>query len=222
MKGATSSGLRVAKPAEQSENDSEEVGSEVLEGFKLSRPSLQFTDVDGIENFRIIVNGVSLDSELSEDIRVKYYDLCRSQNTFLHENFITGRNLKLFIGAITEIVDIADAIRACKFTTSQDEFLNWDKTLEAFGILGMNVGFLRARLHRLVNLAYESEDARDTRRYIEARTEQELAEKEIRNLEARLLELKEASERVSVDIENLKSIAESHELKFHDEVNASW
>ncbi|KAF2283709.1 hypothetical protein GH714_014370 [Hevea brasiliensis] len=207
---------------EQSENDSEEVGSEVLEGFKLSLPAVQFKDVKDFENFNILVDGLVIDSELSEDVRRKFYMLCRSQNTFLHENLIKGINFMLVAGIISETVNIADAIRACNLTTSREEFDTWDKTLEASEHFGMNVGCLRARLSRLVSLAFDSEGATKTRRYIEAKTEQVHTEDEIRNLEAKLVELKAAYDKFGAEIENLKSKAESYELKFQEEVLAPW
>ncbi|XP_058006161.1 B3 domain-containing protein Os01g0234100 isoform X2 [Hevea brasiliensis] len=207
---------------EQSENDSEEVGSEVLEGFKLSLPAVQFKDVKDFENFNILVDGLVIDSELSEDVRRKFYMLCRSQNTFLHENLIKGINFMLVAGIISETVNIADAIRACNLTTSREEFDTWDKTLEASEHFGMNVGCLRARLSRLVSLAFDSEGATKTRRYIEAKTEQAHTEDEIQNLEAKLVELKGAYDKFGAEIENLKSKAESYELKFQEEVLAPW
>ncbi|XVF17706.1 hypothetical protein REPUB_Repub10bG0146900 [Reevesia pubescens] len=208
--------------AEQSENDSEEVGSEVLEGFKLSVPTTQFKDITSFENFNILVDGLVIDSEFSEDIRNKYYRLCCIQNSLLHENIIQGINFKLIVGTISETVHIADAIRACKLTTSRDEFDSWDKTLKAFELLGMNVGFLRTRLQRLVNLAFESEGAADTKRYIEAKTERAHTEDEIRNLEAKLAELKDACKTFGVEIESLQSKAETYELRFEEEVKAPW
>ncbi|WRX08478.1 B3 DNA binding domain - like 6 [Theobroma cacao] len=218
------SGLQtnLGQPAEQSENDSEEVGSEVLEGFKLSVPTIQFKDITSFENFSILVGDLVIDSELSEDIRNKYFKLCCSQNSFLHENIIQGINFKLIVGTISETVNIADAIRACKLTTSQDEFDSWDKTLKAFDLLGMNVGFLRTRLRRLVNLAFESEGAADARRYVEAKMERAQTEDEIRNLEAKLAELKDTCKTFGVEIESLQSQAETYELRFEEEVQASW
>ncbi|ESR39111.1 hypothetical protein CICLE_v10025376mg [Citrus x clementina] len=115
-----------------------------------------------------------------------------------------------------------DALRACKFTTSRDEFAMWDKTLKAFELLGMSVGFLRARLRRLQRLAFESEGAEDTRRYIEAKAQQSQTQDEIRNIEARLVELKGAWQRFDAEISSLKSSAESYELKFREVANAPW
>ncbi|KAK3416167.1 hypothetical protein EUGRSUZ_H02009 [Eucalyptus grandis] len=207
---------------EQSENDSEGVNSEVLEGFKLSLPDVQFKDVDSFSNFHIVIDGMVVNSELSEDILRKYYELCRSQNVFLHENLLKGMNYKLIVGIICETVHVADAVRACKITTTREEFETWDKTLKAFKILGMNVGFVRARLKQLVGLAFESEMAMETQKYVESKRNRDCADEEISNLEARLLELKEDNRRVSAEIECLKPKVESYELKFQEEVTAPW
>ncbi|KAH8503392.1 hypothetical protein H0E87_014605 [Populus deltoides] len=213
---------KLANPPEQSENDSEEVGSEVLEGFKLSLPAVQFKDIKSFEDFNILVDGLLLDSELSEDIRNKYYKLCCSQNAFLHDNLIKGVNLKLIAGIISETVNIADAMRACTLNTSRDEFATWDKALKASELFGMNVGFLRSKLGLLLSLAFDSEGATKTRRYIEARFKRVRTEDEIRNLEAKLVELKETYERYGADVERLKSKAEGYELKFQEQVLAPW
>ena len=192
-----------------------------MEGFKLYVPTIQFKDITSFENFNIF-DGLVIDSDLSEDIRNKYYRLCCSQNSFLHENIIQGLNFKLIVGTISETVNIADAIRACKLTTSRDEFDSWDKTLKAFELLGMNVAFLRTRLHRLVNLAFESEGAAETRRYIEAKMERAQTEDEIRNLEAKLAELKDSCKTFGDEIESLQSKAETYELRFEEEVKDPW
>ncbi|GFZ18756.1 hypothetical protein Acr_27g0004950 [Actinidia rufa] len=115
-----------------------------------------------------------------------------------------------------------DAIRACKLTTSRDEYLIWEKTLKSFELMGMSVGFLRARLRHLLILAFESDDARDARRYLDAKSGKGRAEDEIRDLEAKLVELKQASEKFGADIESLKSKAESFEHKFQEEIDAPW
>ncbi|KAF3438941.1 hypothetical protein FNV43_RR17216 [Rhamnella rubrinervis] len=214
--------ISVPKPAEQSENDSEEVGSEVLEGSKLSRPAVNFKDIKSFENFSILVDGLLLDSELPEDTRRMYYKLCCCQNAFLHGDVIKGLNQKLIVGTIYETVNIANAIKSCKLTTPQGDFAAWDKSLNAFELLGMNVGFLRARLCQLADLAYESRDAVVAKKYIEAKMERSQAETGIRNIEKKLVDLKKACERFGAAIESLGSQAEIDELKFKEEVNAPW
>lgn len=216
------SASNIGQPAEQSENDSEDVGSEVLEGFKLSIPAVQFKDITSLDNFNIFVDGSVIDSELPEGIRCKYYELCCTRNALLHDSLIQGINIKLISGIISETVNISEAIRNCNLSNSHDEFATWDKTLKAFELLGMNVRFLRARVRRLLNLAFESEGAIDTRRYIEAKAQQATAEHEISNIEARLEELKGACENFCADLDILKSKAEIYELKFQEVVNAPW
>ncbi|KAK4488374.1 hypothetical protein RD792_004135 [Penstemon davidsonii] len=213
---------QLGHPDEHSGNDSDEVASEVLEGSKFSESSSPFQDVNSFEEFHIVVNGVCIDSELPEHIRKNYYELCCSQNAFLHDHILPGLYCKLAAGMIFETVSIADAIRGCKLTTSRKEFEVWDKSLRSFKLLGLNVGFLRARLARLLGLAFESEDALDTRRYLGAKTELSSIEKEIRTLETKLVELKELSSKYENEIESLKTNAESYELNFQEEVNAPW
>ncbi|KAK6924076.1 B3 DNA binding domain [Dillenia turbinata] len=211
------------QPVDNSENDSEEVASEVLGGPNNSSGLvIQFKDIEKFENFTILVHGLAIDSELSEHIRKKYYELCCSQKAFLHENLLKGITGKLIVGVISETVNIADAIRVCKLTTTRDEFEVWDQTLKAFEQLGMSVGFLRTRLHRLESLAFDTEDALHSKKYIEARTEKDRLEDEMRILEAKLVELKEAFEKCSAEVENLKPGALRYEANFNEEANAPW
>jgi hypothetical protein len=56
------------------------------------------------------------------------------------------------VGMIAETINIADAIKVSTVTTFQDSFKKWEKTLKAFQGLGMNVGFLLARLEQQKNL----------------------------------------------------------------------
>ncbi|XP_027154044.1 B3 domain-containing protein Os01g0234100-like [Coffea eugenioides] len=207
---------------EQSGNDSDEVASEVLEGSKFSADAVRFRDIKGFEEFRIMVNGVCIDSELPEHVRRKYYELCCSKNVFLHERFLPGLHCKLAAGMIFEAVNTAEAIRACKVTTSRKEFEKWEKSLRSFELLGMNVGFLRARMRRLLSMAFEGEGASEAKRYWEAKNARACTEDEIRNLEAKLVELKATSEKYDAEIEALKSKAESYEILFQEEVNAPW
>ncbi|KAF9606656.1 hypothetical protein IFM89_027700 [Coptis chinensis] len=58
---------------------------------------------------------------------------------------VNGINIKLAIGAISETIDFADAIKTSKLSTPQEDFAVWEKTLGVLEKLGMNVYFLRAR-----------------------------------------------------------------------------
>ncbi|CAK9166486.1 unnamed protein product [Ilex paraguariensis] len=208
---------------EQSGNESEEVGSEVLEGSKFSGTAVRFKDIKSFEDFHIMVNGMCIDSEIPKHIQIKYYELCRSKNAYLHDRLLPGLCCTLVAGIIFEIVNIADAIRVCKLTTSRYEFSAWEKSLKSFELLGMNVGFIRSRVRWLLSLAFDSEGgASDTKRYLEAKTERSRAENEIKNLEAKLLELREVTVKSDANIETLKSKAESYELNFKKEVSAPW
>ena len=216
--GVARLGPKPRQLAEQSENDSEEALSEVLEGYKM----LEFKDVKGFENFSIIVDGVPIDAEFSNEVRNKYYKLCYSQRAFLHDNLIKGMNYKLIVGIISEIVNITDAIKVSVLATPRVEFTNWDKTLLAFEHLGMNVEFLRVRLRRLVSIAYQTDDALETKRYLAYRNEHSQVDNEIKNMETKLEELKGACNGFGAYIESLKSKAESYQLKFQKEVAAPW
>ncbi|GFQ05081.1 B3 domain-containing protein os01g0234100 [Phtheirospermum japonicum] len=207
---------------EYSGNDSDEVASEVLEGTKSNGSSLHFKDVKSFEEFHIIANGACLDSELPEDIRRTYYELCCSKNSYLHERILPGLYSKLAAGMIVETINIAEFIRGCKLTTPRKDFEVREKSLRSFELLGLNVGFLRARLRRLLSLAYDSEGGIDVRRYLEAREEKSSTEDEIWKLEAKLVELRELAEKYAVDVESLQVKAESYELKFQEEVDAPW
>lgn len=209
------------KLQEQSENDSEETGSEVLEGSKFLDPAVQFEDIC-FDNFKILVDGLFIDSELPECTRAKYYELCCSQNAFLHGALVEGLNHGLIAEIISETVKIADNLRACNLTTSQVEFRTWERTLKAFEVLGMNVGFLQARVDHLMSLAFDSEGAMCSRQYVEVTIERAHVEDELRDLENRLMELKSSSEKMDDHIENLKEAVEKHVIRFQEEVMAPW
>lgn len=207
---------------QQSGNDSDGVASEVLEDSKSSQLAVSFGDIKNFEDFSIVINGQCIDSDIPEHIRRKYYELCCSKNTFLHYWLLPGLCCELVVGMIFELVNIADAIRTCKLTTTIKEFEKWDKSLRSFELLGMKTGFLHTHVQRLQSLAFGSEGASDTKRYREAKADQSRTEDEIRSLELMLAVLKESSEKYSADAESLKSKAESHELKFQEEVDAPW
>ncbi|XP_059654933.1 B3 domain-containing protein Os01g0234100-like [Cornus florida] len=188
-----------------------------FEGIRFSESTVDFKDVKCFENFTILVDGLVMDSQVPQHLRVKYYELCRSQEAFLHDHLVKGLNFNLAAGIISETVNIADAIRASKPTTSQDDFTTWDRTLKAFEDLGMNVGFLRARLNRLLTLAYESQKVIESKR-----VERIQAVEEMKTLEAQRLEVELVIKSLDAEIESMKLKGERLELKFQEEANAIW
>lgn len=90
---------------------------------------------------------------LTEDVRRKYYELCLTWDSYLHNLLLKSINYILATGIILETIKIAEYISGCKISTSSDDFAMWDKTLE--GIEGF--------FAFLVKLSYESccRDKRD-------------------------------------------------------------
>ncbi|KAL7125304.1 hypothetical protein ABFS83_14G108600 [Erythranthe nasuta] len=142
---------------------------------------VRFKDVKGFKDFRMYVDGQILDSEIPTRCRAKYYELCKSQNMFLHEKLVRGLNGKLAAGMISETVKIADAIRAVNSMTCPARMDGWDKTLKGFEELGMVVGFLRVRIRKLLRVFREFRDEIDLKRI-----ERDEAEKEMRALNAKI------------------------------------
>ncbi|GMN37594.1 hypothetical protein TIFTF001_006936 [Ficus carica] len=198
------------------DKDSEDIRPEVLDGIRLSDSVIPLEEVKSIADFNILANGLIINSELPKYLQGKYYDLCCSQNAFLHEHLIDGLNCKLVAGIISETINIADAIRASKITTPVDDFATWDKTLKAFEGLGMKVGFLRARLDGLIDIASESKS------YENVRVERDNAKEELGVLEAKLSGVKEKMMRLNTEIEALRVNRQKLELKFKKVATASW
>ncbi|KAM5549241.1 B3 domain-containing protein Os01g0234100 [Rosa sericea] len=192
------------------EDDTEDTSCEVLEGIRLSESVVPFDEVCGIENFNVIYNGLIINPLFPKPLLTKYYELCCSQNSFLHEHLLEGLNYRLVAGIISETTNIADAIKACKITTLESSFSTWDKTLQAGEMLGMNVSFLRERLEQLASLASK------LKRCEEARLEREREEQEMRTRLAKLLEVKEKKDRLQSGISvKLKS-------RFKEVIDAPW
>ncbi|XVE93349.1 hypothetical protein REPUB_Repub01dG0184200 [Reevesia pubescens] len=206
---------------DQYDNDSKDPSSGLFDDIRSLKSIIEFKEIKSIDSFIIIVNGLRIDSELSEYHRTKYYELCCSQNSFLHDNLLKGISSKLAAEIITQTISIAEAIKDSKLSTSQADYVLWDKTLKGFELLGMNVGFLRARLNRLMTLASELQEAVESERY-RVSLEQDQMKEEKKSIESKLVKLKEAMHRLDAEIETLKANAEKHELIFQEEVNAAW
>ncbi|KAL1544282.1 B3 domain-containing protein-like protein [Salvia divinorum] len=124
-------------PSEAASADGNDYSSsESMNAIRFSESVVSFKDVKSFKDFSIHVDGLMIDSEIPLHLRTKYYELCRSQNKFLHENLMKGFNTKLAAGMISETINIAGAIRAAT-DDAADHLHNWDTTLKAFEDLGM-------------------------------------------------------------------------------------
>ncbi|KAI3446004.1 hypothetical protein Pfo_002669 [Paulownia fortunei] len=201
----------------QSGNDIDHFGSNVLEGMSYSESVVYFKDVKGFEDFKIQVDGLILDSEIPTNLRTKYYKLCCSQKMFLHDHLIKGLSSKLAVVMISETINIADAIRSADLATSLHHLECWEKTLKAFEDLGMAVGFLRDRLHKLVSLSRESQMTIESKR-----TKRAQADEEISNLEATSLNVKTLIGSLVAEVEALKWKNEKLGFEFQELARAPW
>lgn len=135
--------------------DQRDVDSNVSLGNKLN-----FENVKSFEDFKIYVNGASLDAEIPEHSRMKYYELCCSQMKFLHDDLIDNLSSNFVAAMILETIRIADASKSASILVSTIHQLEgMDKTLKSFEFLGMTVGFIRARICEFVKLLNEYQTA---------------------------------------------------------------
>lgn len=159
-----------------------------------------------------------LDSEIPRHLRRKYYELCCSQEMFLHENLIEGLNGKLVVGMISETTNIADAIGAANLTSSLQNLKCWDKTLEALEVLGMSVKVFRARLHKLIELACEFKVIAELKRKKRAQLEDE----DLRDLKATFVKAKELMDGIEADVETLEMKNKKLRCDFEEIAAAPW
>ncbi|KAI9154277.1 hypothetical protein LWI28_023712 [Acer negundo] len=203
--------------SDYSENESKgAVGSEVLDGITISESTVEFKDVKNIEDFKIVVNGLVINSTLSKHLLGRYYELCCSQSSFLHDRLLSDLNYKLVVGMIAETINIADGIRASSLTTSQSDFATWDKTLKAFQMMGMKVGFLQARLEQLVNFTLKSERSHT------ARLERARADEARRILDGKLSAVRVEINRLDSEIDTLEGSAIRLAVVFQEVAKAAW
>ena len=206
-------------PSDQHENTSdldENIGSEVMDGIRLSESKITFQQVTSIEDFSIVVNDLVLDSEFPKHLRTKYYELCCSQGMFLHEHLLEGQNCKLVVGMICETINIADAIKACKLTISSDCFEVWYKSLKGLEMFGMNVRFLIARLKKLMCVSSKS------KRYTEIRTKRDEAKKEEEVLKVKLNEVRKTICSLDNELDSQNLNAKNLDVEFQVLANAPW
>lgn len=111
-------------------------------------------------------------------------------------------------------------IRACDLSTSWENILTWNRTLNVFDLLGMNVGSLQKWVEWLINLKYESESAVMARKLAEAKSGRASVEEEIRKLKLRLLKLGEVNVKLGNERESkarkLRPMSASSKKKVND------
>lgn len=201
----------------QSGDGIDHFGSDVQNTIRYSESAIHFKDVRSFEDFKIQAGGLILDSEIPEKLRTKYYNLCCSQKMFLHDHLIDGLSSKLAVVMISETTVIADAVRSADLTTSIHHLECWEKTLKAFEDLGMKVGFLRNRLHKLVSLSREFRLTTESK--ITRRTQ---ADQMSCNLEATSLNVKALIGSLEAEIEALKWKNEKLNFEFQELAQAPW
>ncbi|XP_039169321.1 B3 domain-containing protein Os01g0234100 [Eucalyptus grandis] len=187
-----------------------------LHGIQFSEFVIDFGGVTSIEDFSIITKGLVIDSELSKHLKGKYYELCRSRKTFLHASLLEGLHRKLAAGIISETVNIADAIRGARITTSTEDFGVWATTLKAFEDLGMDVGFLRAWLGRLISLSLA------LKRCKEPKSARARAAEDRSRFEAELTEVKGAISRLRAETDTTGNDSYGLDMAFQQVTSAPW
>lgn len=203
------------QPAETSDVE-ENMDLEDLNRDGLTSSAANLQGVSSMENFSIVVNGSVLDLQLPQHVKIKYYELCNSQNMFLHEHCLVDQNCPLVAGMISEIIEIADAIKASNITTPVDNFEVWFRKLKGIEMWGMNVGFMLDRLEQLVRLIAKNEE------YKKLINHREKAEEEEKALERKLFEARKTIRRLDSQIEsvNVNMNLQTFEAEFQALKNA--
>lgn len=215
-KDMVASSYNVDVAADNSGIDIDNYGADAFEGLKFSQSDVDFKDVKSFDNFNVVVDGLIIDCLIPQHLRVKYYKLCCSQKSYLHDQLTVGLNLQLPAGFILETINIADAIRSSKPAACENLKI-WDTTLKAFEMLGMKVGFLRARIKKLLTLSSDSENALKCKILVKMKVEEEL-----KALELKCSRVKEVIGNLDYEIESIKKKAERLEDVFVEESKAPW
>ncbi|KAL2929478.1 hypothetical protein RDABS01_034889 [Bienertia sinuspersici] len=173
---------------------------DILDGIHFSDSDIKFEAIESFENFNIIADGLVIDSKFPESTRKKYFDLCHSQGSFLHEHLLKGLNCNLVVGIISETVNISDAIKSCKKALISHEDLQiWEKTLKGFELLGMKVSFLCAQINKLQDFEFKRAD--ESNRLKESIIKRAFAGERVKEIENKLTLLKETMEKIDLAME---------------------
>lgn len=203
------------------DNDNNVLVSET-DGLRISDSDIDFGDVKSFSDFSIVVDSLVIDCKFQEHLRRTYYELCRSQKAFLHKNLLKRLNLTLVVGAIMEMVSIADGIRACTVARlpSREDLLVWKKTLDSVALLGMDVGFLLRRVDDLLGVFAQAQQARD--QYKEMDEEKARSAEKVRALELALGSVKDALSKIDADMEEVEARVKRSGATLQEVATAPW
>ncbi|XP_073120274.1 B3 domain-containing protein Os01g0234100-like [Henckelia pumila] len=166
-----------------------------------------FQDVKTFSNFKIYLdNHQILDSELPARDKTKYYELCRGQKMFLHGNLIDGLSGKLVAAMISKTTTIADDIKSVNPIYSIQDLERWDKTFKCFEDLGMSLGFLRARIDKLVEISRKYNNVSESciAKYALVEEKKAALKTEVWTLAERIADLKASIKTAEAEIDGFK------------------
>ncbi|KAM0032223.1 putative transcription factor B3-Domain family [Helianthus debilis subsp. tardiflorus] len=214
-----SAALSISEPPSGHLGNSSQEVQEVQECSRPSKPRLSFEEVKCFEDFRILVNGNSIDHELTDDERMDYYKLCLYKKEFLHPEAVYE---KFAAGLIGQTLMIANEIKTSKLTTSKEEFEKWDGCLKSLEGFDMKVDFLRDMIHTLVRLVFESKGAPDIKQYVETSSKYKRVKHKLKELSEKRKELEERAKEIEGISGMLKAKIEKYEQKLKEEVDVPW
>ncbi|KAK4423964.1 hypothetical protein Salat_1979300 [Sesamum alatum] len=146
------------------------------------------------------------------------------KRTIMADQFLSVRLLQMINLVMVVKISVhkswmasADAIRAADPTMGSNHLESWDKTLKAFEDLGMIVGFLHARIHKLVSLSRESQTIIELKR-----TERVAAEDEMSSLNEKLSNVRALIEKLDSEIAALQVKNEELDFVFKEVAHDPW
>nr|XP_017239943.1 PREDICTED: B3 domain-containing protein Os01g0234100-like [Daucus carota subsp. sativus] len=168
-----------------------------------------------IEKFQTDLRDCDVYDKLPEHLRIKYYELCCSQNKLLHR-YLKGKENSIYVaGMIAGVTAISDSIRSSNLSTPLDRLRDWDRQLEGFQHLGMEVSFIRERLHRLTSLADNPDKEEGSTRIKEATSERDIIIDQV-------VEMNKTIDSLNKEIKRLQDKEVMDRLNYLKEAGASW
>ncbi|XP_017239947.2 B3 domain-containing protein Os01g0234100-like [Daucus carota subsp. sativus] len=168
-----------------------------------------------LEKFQTDLRDCDVYDKLPEHLRIKYFELCSSQNKLLHQ-YLKGKENSIYAaGMIAGVTAVSDSIRSSNLSTPLDRLKDWDRQLEGFEHLGMEVSFIRDRLHRLTSLADNPNREEGSTRIREAISERDIVIDKV-------VEMNKAIHSLNKEIKRLQDKEMKDRLNYVKEAGASW